>query len=161
PDDGPSTIARSDGSASHDVTGSLAIPCIPARAPTAELFLLQLAGRRLRQRVEELHEARHREPRHPLLAVVEQRLGSEPLPRLEHHAPLDLVLTALVGRLDGHHGALRDERMGADDLLDLEGRDVLAAPPDAILDPVDEEQTPPRVEASGIPGMEPEILPSL
>ena len=47
--------------------------------------------------------------------------------------------------------------MVVDDLFDFECRDIFATAPDAILDPVDKEETPLYVKAARIAGVKPYV----
>ena len=49
--------------------------------------------------------------------------------------------------------------MVVDDLFDFECRDIFATAPDAILDPVDKEETPLFVKAARIAGVKPHVAP--
>src|SRR5262249_49494877 len=101
------------------------LPALPLLLAKDEL--LHLAGRRLRQ-VAELDGRRALEVRDVLAAELDDlRLGG-PLPRLQGDERLG-PLAPLVVR-DRDHRALEDGRMARDALLDLDGRDVLAAPRD-------------------------------
>ena len=74
---------------------------------------------------------------------------------------LHLVLAARAGHLDADHRRFGDRGVGVEHLLDLEARDVLAAPADAVLDAVDVVQPAGVVEAAGVAGVEPQVPPRL
>src|SRR5207244_6271633 len=63
-------------------------------------------------------------------------------------------LVVRTGR-DWEYRRVRHRRMRADDLLDLERRDVLAAPADAVLLAVDEPEIAVGIETSAVAGVEP------
>src|SRR4051812_36140417 len=60
----------------------------------------------------------------------------------------------------GNHRKSRDFQycgMQKDDLLDFEGRDILATPPDGVLFPVNEIQVAIFINVTSVPGMEPQV----
>ena len=122
----------------------LAVPRVGGDAVRAQLRLLDALGVVARQRVHEADVAGDREVGHLARAVVEQRLGRERRAGLEddgdHHVRLGELRGDAVGRALEHRVVRVDRR------LDLPGRDVLAAPPDAVLHPVDEGEVAALVE---------------
>ena len=61
----------------------------------------------------------------------------------------------------GIGGGRRDLGMAQQDLLDLEGGDVLAAPADRVLQPVDELEIAVGLANDAVAGMEPQVPPGL
>src|SRR5699024_7861619 len=135
------------GAASVD----LAVPALPVGG--TQLELLQLAGRGAGQLVAELHGRRRLVAGDPLLAPGDDvRLGrraalGEDDERLDRLAPL------LAGHADD--GDLGDVRVGEDDVLDLDGGDVLPAGDDDVLPPVADRDVAVLADAAAVAGVEP------
>ena len=145
-DDDPQRSPRPAGAAP-----AVGRPRGDARLP--ELRLPHLRGRGLRQRVDELDVARHREVRQPLVAPRPDRLGV----RAPHEHGLDLVLAARALGADGDDRDVLDAGVLEQHPLDLRGGDVLAPAADPLGVPVDEPERPVLAEAHGVARVEPEV----
>ena len=88
---------------------------------------------------------------------VDQVAGLEADPVARRHAGHHVVLAEL--RRDGDHGCGRDVGMGEQHLLDLPGRDVLAAAPDRVLEAVDEPEVAVGLADHAVARVEPEVSP--
>src|SRR5258707_1304171 len=129
PDEAASPEVSGEGSASDHVADRLAVPGGRGDTGLAQGRLLQLAGGGLGQLTgDDLHEPGYREVRHPGRAPVEQLHRIDRRAGRRHDIRLHLILTARAGHLDANHGRLGYRRMGAEHLIDLEARDVLAPP---------------------------------
>src|SRR6478752_4904057 len=62
-------------------------------------------------------------------------------------------------RTHGKCRCIRDARVAEQDLLDLEGRDILTAAPDGVLEPIDKPKIAIGLANNSIPSMEPKIAP--
>ena len=137
----------------------LAVPGGRAQPALAQHLLADLAVLGQRQLGDELDVARNREVRQERTAVIDQLLGGECLPELEHDRGHHVVLTKLgrdrERRGRGHRGVLEHR------LLDLPGRDVLAPAADRVLGPVDEPVPPVVVAHDSVAGVEPQVPPRL
>jgi hypothetical protein len=98
-------------------------------------LLLTYALRRLslREARRDLDEPRQHVPRYSRSQEPDQLLGLDARPVPEDDEDLDVVLAELRRNADG--GGLGHGWMVVDDLLHLEGGDVLASPPDGVLEP--------------------------
>src|SRR5258705_12237390 len=96
----------------------------------AQHELLDLAGRGLGQ-LAELDGGRRLEARDVLLAELDDLRLGDLLPRLERDEGLRPLAPFFVG--DRDHRALHHRRVAGHALLDLDGRDVLAARDDDVL----------------------------
>src|SRR5499427_6904466 len=64
-------------------------------------------------------------------------------------------------RTDGKRRCIRDGRVAEQDLLDFEGRDILTAAPDGVLEAIDKPKIAIGLANNSIPCVEPEIAPRL
>src|SRR5262249_48361704 len=138
---------------------ALAVPRVLGDAAFAQLVLLDLAVLGGWQRVDELDVARHGEVRHA-------RLEEADTGGLDEHAsgaPDDRYHDLVLGEFGAHRKGRRrlDLGMTQQHLLDLERRDVLAAPANRILQAIDETVVAVRLPDDAIAGVEPEIAPRL
>src|SRR3990170_4037049 len=143
-------------SSAPDAVHAVVAPFPEVALQRDELGLRDLLGRRLRELVDVLDVARHLEAGQALQAEVDHLLGWQRVPadpRLQHQVGLDLLLPVLVG--DGHDRRLGHRRDAAQDGLHLPGGDVLAAPPDHVLEAPDEVEVALRVLAEEVAGAEP------
>src|SRR6266849_6348465 len=113
-----------------------AVPRSRGPALRAQLELLYLSVWRSWKLRNDLDEAWHGEIRHPIDAIVDdlalrQRAAFGQL-NGDHHFILAKLGWHGIGCRDGN------ARMRVENVLYIEGRNVLAAPPDHILDPIDE-----------------------
>src|SRR5581483_9033521 len=95
----------------------------------------------------------------PLDQVVAELRGRQRIARLGDYYHLHVLFPQIRRDTDGR--ALHDPRMPVDLRFELERRDVLPPPPDAVLDAIDEVVTAIGVVHEGVAGMEPAVAPSL
>src|SRR5687768_963180 len=113
-------------------TGCTSVDALGLARPlfVAQNELLDLAGGRLGQ-IAELHGRGRLEVGDVLLAEIDDFSFCRPCTRLQGHEGLGPLAPLLVGH--GHHRALHDGGMAGHALLDLDGRNVLAARDDDVL----------------------------
>ena len=136
-----------------------AIPGAGRDAALAQLVFLHLAVLGRRQRVDELDEARHREAGEPRPAEFAQRAFGEFAARPAHDGGHDFVF----GQFRRHRKdrGFADVRMAEQHLLDLEGRNILAAAADGVLQAVDETKISVPVAHDAIAGVKPAVAERL
>src|SRR5919199_4790694 len=115
-----------------------ALPLDPGRVAgplaLAELVLLDLARRRLRKLVDELHGPRGLVVGDLAADVLDQLVLAQVVSGPEHHEGLRTLAPMVVRH--AHDGGLDHRVVGEDRLLDLHGRDVLPTGDDDVLGPV-------------------------
>src|SRR5207302_3291652 len=126
---------------------------VPAPVGLPQFVLHDLAGPGLGEALPKLDRTRQLEPRQVPPAVDHDLFGARPLPRLEHDERLGSLPPPFVRHRD--HGALEDRGMGGDDLLDLDGGDVLPAADDDVFLAVDDRHVALGIDDRHIPGVEP------
>src|SRR5215204_125211 len=124
----------------------------------AQHELLHLAGGGLRQ-LPELHRCRALEARQAFPAEFDDLLLGDALPRLELDERLGSLAPLLVGYRDD--GGLQHGRVVVHRLLDLDGRDVLAAGDDDVLFAVAQLHVTVRVPGGDVAGVVPAALECL
>src|SRR5438270_1651065 len=132
---------------------------VPAPVGLPQFVLHDLAGPGLGKALPKLDRARQLEPRQVPPAVAHDLFGGRPLPRLEDDERFGGLPPPLVRHRD--HGALEDRGMGGDDLLDLDGGDVLPAADDDVFLAVDDRHVALRIDNRHIPGVEPAVADGL
>ncbi len=114
-----------------------------------------LVGGGAGQGVDELDVARDHEPGQPRLAERDQlgrlQVGAGPA----HDDQLDVIFPEIRRHADG--GGLEHRGVQVDLALQVEGRDVLAPPPDRVLDPVEEVEPAVLVTPQPVAGVEPQV----
>ena len=124
-----------------------------------EQFLAQLPFEDLARRVAgeglvpEPDVGRHHEAGQPLADVRRELLGAHLVAGPEDHDGAHLLAQCRIGDADhgavGHGGVLEQRR------LDLHRVDVLAAPDDHVLGPIDDVDEVVRIEPGDVAGVEP------
>src|ERR687891_1014993 len=139
------------------VAGPLTVPGRRGHATLAQAVLLDLAARRDRQLGQDVDVARDGKVGQARLAEPDELDRIELDTLAGDDAREHLVLAELRRHRDD--GCARDVGVREQRLLDLVRRDVLAAAPDRILQPVDETEAAVAVADDAVARVEPEVSP--
>src|SRR5919106_4681699 len=139
------------------MAGPLTVPGRPGHSTLAQAVLLDLATRRDRELGQDVDVARDGEVGQARLAEADELDRIELDTLAGDDAREHLVLAELRRHRDD--GCARDVGVREQRLLDLVRRDVLAAAPDRILQPVDETEAAVAVADDAVTRVEPEIPP--
>ncbi len=116
---------------------------------------LQLAGRSLRQLVEKHDAMRHLVVGDQLRRVIPDLDLRRHVPRPKHYGGGNLLAKAMVG--DCKRDRLRHRGMGAQDLVNLARRNLLAAAIDHLLETPGDEQVAVRIDGALVAGAKPSV----
>src|SRR5205807_1588303 len=126
---------------------------VPAPVGLPQFVLHDLAGPGLGEALPKLDRARQLESRQVPPAMAHDLFGGRPLPRLEHDQRLRGLPPPFVRHRD--HGALENRGVGGEDLLDLDGGDVLPPADNDVFLAVDDRHVALGIDDRHIPGVEP------
>lgn len=116
---------------------------------------LDLAARAFRQCGHAADQARYLVGRKSFARELPKLVRSCFGVRAQHHDGGDVFAELLMR--DGEHAGLQHRRMAQQDLFDLQGRDLLPAAVDDVLDAADDEEVAVGVEIAEVAGPEPAV----
>src|SRR5215813_2003664 len=137
--------------------GGLAVPGPLGNTALVQFILLHLTAFSRRQLAHEFEISRNREIRQARFAKRNQLGFRELLAWMKDDSRHDFILGKW--RTDRKCGCIRDGRVAEQDLLDFEGRDILATAPDGVLEAIDKPKIAIGLSNNSVPCVEPGMAP--